>query len=123
MCSRLVPQICTTCRGKNPCGSFAQPMEPPVTCLEQISLAICPQVADVQQLAARVRCVLGEFCSFFWARVRPVQLARGLVASPHAFCAMSLGVRMGACSPLILTIPTSSSAQASSEVCLLNARV
>ena len=46
------------------------------------------------QLVQQLRAILGDHCGF-WVDFRPLQAARGLVATPYPLCAMLMGVRLG----------------------------
>ncbi len=39
---------------------------------------------------------LGEYGCAFWARLRPAQLARAVVATPYPLCAVSVGIHISA---------------------------
>ena len=54
------------------------------------------QEADFRDLVRDLRGVVQDYCTYFWGELGAVQVARGLTATPHALCSMSLSVHLSA---------------------------
>lgn len=51
---------------------------------------------DLRGLVREMRAVVQDYCTYFWGELGAVQVARGLTATPHALCSMSLSVHLSA---------------------------
>ena len=71
-------------------------MSPTWFLLCQLCDGACRQAADIQDLVREMRDVVQDYCTYFWGELGAVQVARGLTATPHALCSMSLSVHLSA---------------------------
>ena len=46
-----------------------------------------------------MRDAVQNYCTFFWGELSTVQVARGLTATPHPLCSMSLSIHLSAPQP------------------------